>query len=458
MIKQIRKQGEYKMEDIGIIAVGGYNEMGRNMTALHVGKDIVIFDMGLRLDQVQIHEDVEVERMHSLDLIKLGAIPDDTVLKGVDGTVRAIVCTHGHLDHIGAISKLAHRYRAPIIATPYTIGLIQQLIKAERKFNAENELIPMNAGETKEISSNLSIEFIRVQHSTIDCVFIALHTPRGALLYANDFKMDRTPTLGEPPDIRRLKQIGKEGVFLMITESTNAGIAGKTPSERIAKDMLHDVLVGTEETESGVLVTTFSSHIARINAILEIAKKMDRIPVLMGRSMDKYVKLAKRMGYIQFPDNLRVYGTRKTVDKAFARIASEGKEKYLPIVTGHQGEPGAVLERISMDGTDYRIETGDKVIFSANVIPTPSTRANRHALETKLRMRGARIYDGVHVSGHASREDHWELLRTINPEHVIPAHGNLVMHSSYIEMAEDTGYVLGNTVHLLRNGQELILG
>ena len=446
------------MDDIGIIAVGGYNEMGRNMTAVHVGGDIIIFDMGLRLDQVQIHEDVEIERMHSLDLIKIGAIPDDTVLKGVNGTVRAIVCTHGHLDHIGAISKLAHRYRAPIIATPYTIGLIKQLIKSERKFPAENELVEMNAGETKEVSKNLSIEFIRVQHSTLDCVFIAVHTPRGILLYANDFKMDRTPTLGEPPDIKRLKQIGKEGVFLMITESTNAAIAGKTPSERIAKALLNDVLIGTEETESGVIVTTFSSHIARIAATLEIAKKMDRIPVLMGRSMDKYVKLAAKMGYVQLPENLKIYGVRKNIDKAFARIASEGKEKYLPIVTGHQGEPGAVLERISMDNTGYRIESGDKVIFSANVIPTPSTRANRHALETKLKMRGARIYDGVHVSGHACKEDHWELLRMVNPEHVIPAHGNLVMHSSYIEMAEDTGYVLGDTIHLLRNGEELVLG
>ncbi|NOQ33193.1 MAG: RNase J family beta-CASP ribonuclease [Methanosarcinales archaeon] len=446
------------MDDIGIIAVGGYNEMGRNMTAVHVGGDIIIFDMGLRLDQVQIHEDVEIERMHSLDLIKIGAIPDDTVMKGVDGTVRAIVCTHGHLDHIGAISKLAHRYRAPIIATPYTIGLIKQLIKSERKFPAENELVEMNAGETKEVSKNLSIEFIRVQHSTLDCVFIAVHTPRGILLYANDFKMDRTPTLGEPPDIKRLKQIGKEGVFLMITESTNAAIAGKTPSERIAKDLLNDVLIGTEETESGVIVTTFSSHIARIAATLEIAEKMDRIPVLMGRSMDKYVKLAAKMGYVQLPESLKIYGVRKNIDKAFARIASEGKEKYLPIVTGHQGEPGAVLERISMDNTSYRIENGDKVIFSANVIPTPSTRANRHALETKLRMRGARIYDGVHVSGHACKEDHWELLRMINPEHVIPAHGNIVMHSSYIEMAESTGYVLGDTLHLLRNGEELVLG
>ncbi len=446
------------MDDIGIVAVGGYNEMGRNMTAVHVGGDIIIFDMGLRLDQVQIHEDVEIERMHSLDLIKIGAIPDDTVMKGVDGTVRAIVCTHGHLDHIGAISKLAHRYKAPIIATPYTIGLIKQLIKSERKFPAENELVEMNAGETKEVSKNLSIEFIRVQHSTLDCVFIAVHTPRGILLYANDFKMDRTPTLGEPPDIKRLKQIGKEGVFLMITESTNAAIVGKTPSERIAKDLLNDVLIGTEETESGVIVTTFSSHIARIAATLEIAKKMDRIPVLMGRSMDKYVKLAAKMGYVQLPENLKIYGVRKNIDKAFTRIASEGKEKYLPIVTGHQGEPGAVLERISMDNTGYRIESGDKVIFSANVIPTPSTRANRHALETKLRMRGARIYDGVHVSGHACKEDHWELLRMVNPEHVIPAHGNIVMHSYYIEMAESTGYVLGDTLHLLRNGEELVLG
>jgi len=446
------------LDDIGIIAVGGYNEMGRNMTAVHVGGDIIIFDMGLRLDQVQIHEDVEIERMHSLDLIKIGAIPDDTVMKGVDGTVRAIVCTHGHLDHIGAISKLAHRYRAPIIATPYTIGLIKQLIKSERKFPAENELVEMNAGETKEVSKNLSIEFIRVQHSTLDCVFIAVHTPRGILLYANDFKMDRTPTLGEPPDIKRLKQIGKEGVFLMITESTNAAIAGKTPSERIAKALLNDVLIGTEETESGVIVTTFSSHIARIAATLEIAEKMDRIPVLMGRSMDKYVKLAAKMGYVQLPEDLKIYGVRKNIDKAFARIAAEGKEKYLPIVTGHQGEPGSVLERISMDNTGYRIESGDKVIFSANVIPTPSTRANRHALETKLKMRGARIYDGVHVSGHASKEDHWELLRMINPEHVIPAHGNLIMHSSYIEMAESTGYVLGDTLHLLRNGEELVLG
>ncbi|MGM0769990.1 MAG: MBL fold metallo-hydrolase RNA specificity domain-containing protein, partial [Halobacteriota archaeon] len=304
---------------------------------------------------------------------------------------------------------------------------------------------------------NVSIELIRVQHSIIDAVFVAVHTPAGAILYACDFKLDRMPTLGEQPDFDRLRELGQEGVICMMVESTNAKRAGKTPSERIAHDMLRDVLLGTEESDVGMIVTTFASHIARINSIIQFAGDMGRIPVLMGRSMDKYVVTAKEMGYIDFPDNVEVYGKRKDIDKAFRKIMKEGKEKYLPIVTGHQGEPGAILSRIANGDTPYDIESGDRIIFSANVIPSPMTQANRYALETKIRMKGGRIYDNVHVSGHAYREDHWELLRLINPEHVIPAHGTIEMHSAYIEMAEDAGYILGDTVHLLRNGEELYI-
>ena len=445
------------MTDIGIIAVGGYNEMGRNMTAVRVNEDIIIIDMGLRLDRVQIHEDVEIDKMHSLELIEMGAIPDDTIMKKIDGNVRAIVCTHGHLDHIGAVSKLAHRYTAPILGTPYTTALIKQQIADERKFTVKNKLITIKAGDNYQVTEDISIEFIRVQHSIIDSVFAAIHTPSGAILYACDFKLDRTPTLGEAPDFERLRTLGEEGVIALITESTNAGRTGKTPSERIAHDMVRDVLLGTEESNVGMIITTFASHIARINSILEVAGEMGRIPVLMGRSMDRYVATAKKLGYIELPDNVEIYGTRKEIDRAFKQIMLNGKEKYLPIVTGHQGEPGAILVRIANGETAYEIESGDRVIFSANVIPSPMTQANRYAVETKLRMRGARIYDNVHVSGHAYREDHWELLRMINPEHVIPAHGNIEMHSSYIEMAEDAGYVLGDTLHLLRNGEELYI-
>jgi ribonuclease J len=445
------------MKDISIIAVGGYEEVGRNMTAIKVGKDILVMDMGVRLDRVQIHEDTNVECMHSSDLIAMGAIPDDSIMGSVDGKVRAIACTHGHLDHIGAISKLAHKYKVPIIATPFTADLINQEIKSERIFGVDNPLIPMGAGKRYQITDDLELEFIRVQHSIVDCVFAALHTDRGTIIYANDFKIDRTPTLGEPPDFSRLRQLGREGVLALITETTNAAISGKTPSEQIAKDLVWDVLTGTEETKSGVLVTTFSSHIARIQAIIEAAHKIGRKPILLGRSMEKYWNTAIRTGYAKKSNDLFVCGRRKNVDKALKKIMTEGKDKYLPIMTGHQGEPGATLSRVSGGDTDYLVESGDRVIFSAGVIPQPLNTSNRYIVETKLKMRGARIYDNVHVSGHACREDHWELLRMINPEHVIPSHGNLVSHGNYLTMAEETGYSLGSNIHLVRNGQELVI-
>jgi ribonuclease J len=445
------------MNDIGIIAVGGYNEMGRNMTALRIKDNIIILDMGLRLDMVQIHEDVDIDQIHSLDLIKMGAIPDDTIMKDCSHQVCAIACTHGHLDHIGAIPKLAHRYHAPIIATPYTAELIKHEIESERKFNVQNQVITVPHGGRYQVTPEIALEFIKVQHSIIDASFIAIHIPEGIILYANDFKLDRTPTIGEPPDFQRLREIGDEGVIAMIVESTNSGLTGKTPSEQIAKDLVRDTLLGTEETETGVIITTFSSHIARINAIIEAAGEMNRIPVLLGRSMERYVKTAEEMNYINFPSNIEIYGNRNTIDRALRRITQIGKEKYLLIATGHQGEPGAALTRIVNNDTPYNIETGDKVIFSANIIPNPMTQANRYALETKLKMQGARIYKDVHVSGHASREDHWELLRIIKPEHVIPAHGNITMHSNYVEMAESAGYVLGETVHIVRNGEEITL-
>jgi len=184
--------------DIEIIAVGGYNEVGRNMSAVRCGKEIVIFDMGLRLDQMMIHEDAEVENMHSLDLIKIGAIPDDTLMNSVEGTVKAIVCSHGHLDHIGAIPKLAHRYNAPIIATPYATELIRQQISGEQKFGVNNKLFALKPGQRYTISQHLVLEFVRTQHSIIDTVTPVLHTPHGAIVYACDFKLDRTPVIGEP--------------------------------------------------------------------------------------------------------------------------------------------------------------------------------------------------------------------------------------------------------------------
>jgi ribonuclease J len=441
--------------DIEIIAVGGYDEVGRNMTAVRCGKEIVIFDMGLRLDQVMIHEDAEVENMHSLDLIQMKAIPDDTVMNTVEGSVKAIVCSHGHLDHIGAIPKLAHRYNAPIISTPYTTELIRQQISGEQKFGVNNKLFALKAGQKYTLSQNLVLEFVRVQHSIIDTVIPVLHTPHGAIVYSCDFKLDRTPVIGEPPDFARLAQIGKEGVIALIVESTYVENNGRAPSERIARDLVRDTITSYEDDKNAILVSTFSSHIARIKTIAECAHEIGRKPVLLGRSMERYSSIAEQMKLVAFPDTVSMFGDRRTVDRMMKRMMKSGKEKFLPIITGHQGEPGSILTRLALGDTPYQLEKGDKVIFSAKVIPNPMNRGQRYMVEARLGMSGARVFEDLHVSGHAYREDHYEFIHLLNPQHIIPAHGNIRMTSAYAEFAAGIGYTLHNDVHIMSNGQKI---
>jgi ribonuclease J len=441
--------------DIEIIAVGGYNEVGRNMTAVRCGKEIVIFDMGLRLDQVMIHEDADLENMRSLDLIKIKAIPDDTLMNEVDGTVRAIVCSHGHLDHIGAIPKLAHRYNAPIISTPYTTELIRQQISGEPKSGVNNKLFALKAGQRYTISENLVLEFVRNQHSIIDTVTPVLHTPHGAIVYALDFKFDRSPVIGESPDFARFRQIGKEGVIALIVESTNIERLGRAPSERIARDLVRDTITSYEDDKNAIIVSTFSSHIARIKTIAECAHEIGRKPVLLGRSMEKYAMTAQQMKLVSFPETMSVFGNRRTVDRTLRRIMKDGKEKFLPIVTGHQGEPGSILTRLAVGDTPYPLTKGDKVLFSANVIPNPLNFGQRYMVEARLGLSGVRIFENLHVSGHAYREDHYELVSLLNPQHIVPAHGSMSMTAAYTQFAGEMGYTANSDVHLLRNGQRL---
>jgi ribonuclease J len=441
--------------DIEIIAVGGYDEVGRNMTAVRCGKEIIIFDMGLRLDQVMIHEDAEIENMHSLDLIQIKAIPDDTMMNTVEGTVKAIICTHGHLDHIGAIPKLAHRYNASIISTPYTTELIRQQIQGEQKFGVNNKLFALKAGQKYTLSQTLTLEFVRMQHSIIDTVTAVLHTPHGAIVYACDFKLDRTPVIGEVPDFGRLAQIGKEGVLALIVESTNIDLSGRAPSERIARDLVRDTITSYEDDKNAIIVSTFSSHIARIKTIAECAHEIGRKPVLLGRSMERYSTTAEQMKLVAFPETVSIFGNRKTVDRTMRRMMKAGKDKFVPIVTGHQGEPGSILTRIATGDTPYRIEKGDKVIFSARVIPNPMNFGQRYMVEARMKLAGARIFEDLHVSGHAYREDHYELIHLLNPQHIVPAHGDLTMTAKYGNFTGDLGYTLHNDVHLLKNGQRV---
>jgi ribonuclease J len=445
--------------EIEIATIGGYEEVGRQMTAVRAGDDVVVFDMGLNLSQVLIHDNVETEQMHSLDLIDMGAIPDDRVMSDLEGDVKAIVPTHGHLDHIGAIAKLAHRYDAPVVATPFTIELVRQQIDGENKFNVNNDLVKMSAGETMSIGDQVEMEFVNVTHSIIDAINPVIHTPEGAIVYGLDKRMDHTPVIGDPIDMKRFREIGREGegVLCYIEDCTNAGRKGRTPSEAVARRHLRDVMTSIEDYDGGIVATTFSSHIARVSSLVEFAKDIGRQPVLLGRSMEKYSGTAERLGFVDFPDDVGMYGHRKSVDRTFKRIMNEGKENYLPIVTGHQGEPRAMLTRMGRGETPFELEDGDKVLFSARVIPEPTNEGQRYQSEKLLKMQGARIYDDIHVSGHLREEGHYTMLQALQPQHVIPAHQDLKGFSPYVDLAESQGYALGRDLHVTRNGNMIQL-
>jgi ribonuclease J len=445
--------------EIEIATIGGYEEVGRQMTAVRAGDDIVIFDMGLNLSQVLIHDNVETEKMHSLDLIDMGAIPDDRVMSDLEGDVKAIVPTHGHLDHIGAISKLAHRYDAPIVGSPFTIELVKGEIESEQKFGVENDLVKMEAGGTMPIGDDCELEFVHVTHSIIGAINPVLHTPEGAVVYGLDKRMDHDPVLEDPIDMERFKEIGREGegVLCYIEDCTNAGKKGRTPSESTARRHLKDVMTSVEDYDGGIIATTFSSHISRVSSLVEFAKEIGREPILLGRSMERYSGTAERMGRVNFPDDLGMFGHRKSVDRAFKRVMNEGKENFLPIVTGHQGEPRAMLTRMGRGETPYDIEDGDKVIFSASVIPEPTNEGQRYQSEQLLRMQGARIYDDIHVSGHLREEGHYQMLQALQPQHLIPAHQDMAGFAPYTKLAKSQGYKVGRDLHVTENGNTIQL-
>jgi ribonuclease J len=204
-------------------------------------------------------------------------------------------------------------------------------------------------------------------------------------------------------------------------------------------------------------VSTFSSHSQRVKSIIEFVERLGRKVMLCGRSMHNYTTTAEEVGLIDVPDHVEIYKYGREINKQLKRVMNEGKENYLLCVTGHQGEENALLTRIAKDETPFEIDKNDQVLFSARTIPNPNNEANRYTLEEKLKMKGARIIKGAHVSGHASREDHRELLSMLEPEHVFPAHGDIQHQSELADLAEFHGWNLGEQVHILRNGQSKVL-
>ena len=441
---------------IELMAVGGYEEVGRNMTALKIDDEVIILDMGWHLEKVleNFHE-YRADEVDTKTLVEIGAFPDISLLGDWKNKVKAIVLSHAHLDHIAAAPKLLNEFNGvPVIATPFTLEVLKNLIKEEPK-KPKNKFVYLNAGSKYKLSDKITIEFINATHSTPQTAIIAIHTKYGIITYANDWKFDNSPVIGKKTDIKRLKEIGKKGVICHISDSVRIDREGKTYSESVFNDMLKDIVLHTQNEKGLIAVSTFSSHIGRIKTVIELANKMGRKVALLGRSLESYVSAAEKAGLVKITDKAIVAGRKGNIKRVINQMKKEGTENYIVMLTGHQGEPNSMLDKISRGEIKSPFREFDILIFGCEVIPAPVNVANRARLERNLKRFKLRIFKDVHVSGHAAKEDHRDMLMILKPKIYIPAHAGLKKQSAAVELAREMGYIKGKTVFMLSNGDKL---
>ena len=417
------KQGKLK-----IIPLGGLGEVGKNMTAYEFQNQILIVDAGIMFP----HND-----MLGIDYI----IPDFEYLRKKANQVVGIVITHGHEDHIGAIHHVLNEIPVPVYGTPLTMGLIE--VKLARNNAASKAMLnTVEAGSTIEIGP-FKVELFHICHSIPDAVGLGITTPAGLVVHMSDFKFDHTPVDGWPTDYAKLAEFARRGVDLLLSDSTNAERPGWTPSEKVIGPALDKVF---EEAPSRIIVATFASLISRIQQVADAAEKHGRRMALAGPSMIDNVKIARKLGYLEIPDDVLI-----PLDQA---LQMQG-HKVVLMCTGSQGEPSSIVGRLSA-GTNrqFDLKPKDTVVLSSH--PIPGNEETISKTINRLLRRGANvIYDAIapiHVSGHASQEEQKLLLNLIKPKHFLPIHGELRQLRRHGQLAVEVG-IPEECVIVVENGQ-----
>lgn len=414
---------------ISVFGLGGLNEIGKNMYAIEYGEDIFVIDCGNKFPD---------ESLLGIDLI----IPDIAYLVENKDKVKALLVTHGHEDHIGAIPFFLKKLQVPVYATSFTLGLIEIKLK-EHKLLRETDLIEIDSHTNLEFDQ-LQVNFFKVSHSIPDCLGIVFKTPEGNIVHTGDFKFDLTPANDRKSDIHKMAEIGREGVLLLLSESTNAERSGLTPSEQMVGE---HVIEAFEKAERKVIISTFASNIYRVQQVVDAAQKTNRKLALLGRSMLNVVEVATDRGYLDIPDGMLIEQDE---------INKFPPEQVVILCTGSQGEPLAALSRLSTGnfrGVDILPE--DTVIFAAG--PIPGNERNVTRIVDNLFLLGAKVIygsessSGLHVSGHGYREDLKLMLTFIQPKYFIPIHGEYRMLYQHRLLAESVGVEKGNTF-ILNNG------
>jgi ribonuclease J len=413
------------------IPLGGLGEFGMNMLALRHGDDIIVIDSGMMFPEAELL---------GVDIV----IPDITYLKQNRKNVRAIVLTHGHEDHIGALPYFLGDLNVPIYGTRFTLALVKKRLE-EHALLDKAQLREVLPGRKIEIGP-FEIEFIYVTHSTVDCVALAVRTPVGVIIHTGDFKMDPTPTDGQPFDLHSFARYGQEGVLALFSDSTNVERPGFTPSERAVVPRLEELFRAAPRK---VLLSCFASSIPRIQQVVDVAGSVGRKVGFVGRSMVDNVEIAHELGYLRIPDGMVV---RPQDLKSF------DPKRLVILVSGSQAEPMSSLSRIAVDNHRLvSVDERDTVILSARIIPG-NEKAIFRMLDHMFRRRALVYYDDsagkIHVSGHASQEEQKLLLNLVRPKYFIPIHGEYRQLFRHASLAHQVGAVSGEIL-LIEDGQPI---
>ncbi|WP_330695096.1 ribonuclease J [Anaerotignum sp.] len=414
-----------------VAALGGLDEIGKNMTMLEYGNDIMIIDCGLAFPE---------DDMLGIDLV----IPDITYLtKNID-KVRGIVLTHGHEDHIGALPYVLRQLNVPVFGTLLTLGLLENKLR-EHKMLDKTVLHTVVPGERVKLGL-FNVEFIHTNHSIADAVALAIHTPIGTVVHTGDFKIDYTPIDGDIIDLQRFGELGKEGVLLLMSDSTNAERKGFTMSEKNVGKVFEKIF--EESPKNRIMVATFSSNIHRIQQAVNAAHMYGRKVAIIGRSMVNAVKTASELEYLDLPP-------RTIID--IGEIKNYRDEQLVIITTGSQGEAMSALSRIAMnEHKQVSIKPEDKIIISASAIP--GNEKNVIRVVNELLKKGANVIYGdmeeIHVSGHARQEELKLMLALTKPKFFMPVHGEFMHLASHRDLAISMGIEKKN-IFVMKLGEVL---
>ncbi|MFL6253660.1 MAG: ribonuclease J [Pyrinomonadaceae bacterium] len=413
--------------------LGGVGEFGCNCMAVQYGDDMILVDTGMGFPQ---------ETAYGVDV----EVPDFDFLEKFRDNIIAVVITHGHEDHIGAVPYVLKKFYVPLYASHFTMGLIESKLE-EHGILGDVLLHRVEPRDSVEIGE-FEVEFIRVSHSLIDCFALAINTPVGTLIHTGDYKVDETPVIGEPIDLRTLRRYGQEGVLALTSDSTNATVPGRTPSERAVIPDFEEIF---SEAEGRIFVATFASSIHRLQIVIDVAQQFDRKVCVLGRSMIKNVEIAERLGYLDLHEGMLV---------SLQQAKKMPKDEIVYLVTGSQGEPRAALSQLSTGSyKGLTISDGDTVVLSARIIPGNERSISR--LIGEIYKRGAAIIDEkrrlIHVSGHASQEDIRIMTEAVRPEFVIPVHGEYRMLYRHKEFLKNHCDFPEANIILIENGDTLEL-